>query len=93
MCGIVGVVSFRSSAFTVSERLLTTMRDTMEHIGLDGAGTGSRQTIMLVSGTGCPSLICRSVPLDRCAMKTAVFGWLSTVRDTTTAGEHKRDEF
>lgn len=38
MCGIVGALSFRSSTFTISERLLIAMRDTMEHRGPDGAG-------------------------------------------------------
>lgn len=38
MCGIVGTLSFRNSAFTISERLLVAMRDTMEHRGPDGAG-------------------------------------------------------
>jgi asparagine synthase (glutamine-hydrolysing) len=38
MCGIVGALSFRNSAFTITERLLTAMRDTMEHRGPDGAG-------------------------------------------------------
>jgi asparagine synthase (glutamine-hydrolysing) len=38
MCGIVGVLSFRGSSFTVSDALLTAMRDTMVHRGPDGAG-------------------------------------------------------
>jgi asparagine synthase (glutamine-hydrolysing) len=38
MCGIVGVLSFRSSNFTISESLLAAMRDTMQHRGPDGAG-------------------------------------------------------
>jgi asparagine synthase (glutamine-hydrolysing) len=38
MCGIVGVLSFQSSRFTISETLLTKMRDTMAHRGPDGAG-------------------------------------------------------
>src|SRR5947208_10807020 len=38
MCGIVGVLSFQSSRFTISETLLTAMRDTMAHRGPDGAG-------------------------------------------------------
>ena len=38
MCGIVGVLSFRSSNFTISESLLTAMREMMEHRGPDGAG-------------------------------------------------------
>jgi asparagine synthase (glutamine-hydrolysing) len=38
MCGIVGVVSFRGSSFTITETLLTAMRDTMVHRGPDGAG-------------------------------------------------------
>jgi asparagine synthase (glutamine-hydrolysing) len=38
MCGIVGILSFRSSALGVSESLLTAMRDRMEHRGPDGAG-------------------------------------------------------
>src|SRR6266699_3308249 len=38
MCGIVGVLSFQSSRFTISESLLSAMRDTMEHRGPDGAG-------------------------------------------------------
>jgi asparagine synthase (glutamine-hydrolysing) len=37
MCGIVGVLSFQSSRFTISESLLTAMRDTMTHRGPDGA--------------------------------------------------------
>lgn len=36
MCGIAGVLSFRGSPFTVSDRLLTRMRDTMLHRGPDG---------------------------------------------------------
>ena len=38
MCGIVGVLSFRDSTFSVSDSLLTAMRDTMVHRGPDGAG-------------------------------------------------------
>jgi len=38
MCGIVGVLSFQDSRFTISETLLTAMRDTMAHRGPDGAG-------------------------------------------------------
>src|SRR5947207_205967 len=38
MCGIVGVLSFHNSTFTISESLLSAMRDTMEHRGPDGAG-------------------------------------------------------
>ncbi len=38
MCGIVGALSFRNSTFTISESLLTAMRDTMAHRGPDGAG-------------------------------------------------------
>jgi|SRR5271166_94532 len=38
MCGIVGVLAFRNSTFTISESLLTVMRDTMVHRGPDGAG-------------------------------------------------------
>jgi asparagine synthase (glutamine-hydrolysing) len=38
MCGIVGLLSFRNSSFTISESLLTAMRDTMVHRGPDGAG-------------------------------------------------------
>src|SRR6266550_900216 len=38
MCGIVGALSFRNGTFTISESLLTAMRDTMEHRGPDGAG-------------------------------------------------------
>jgi asparagine synthase (glutamine-hydrolysing) len=38
MCGIVGVLSFREGTFTVSDALLSAMRDTMVHRGPDGAG-------------------------------------------------------
>jgi asparagine synthase (glutamine-hydrolysing) len=38
MCGINGVLSFKNSAFRVSERYLTRMRDVMSHRGPDGAG-------------------------------------------------------
>lgn len=40
MCGIVGVLSFNNShsSFTVTEKYLTRMRDTMLHRGPDGAG-------------------------------------------------------
>jgi len=38
MCGIVGILSFRNSTFTISESLLTAMRDAMKHRGPDGAG-------------------------------------------------------
>jgi asparagine synthase (glutamine-hydrolysing) len=38
MCGIVGILSFRDSTFTVSDSLLTAMRDTMVHRGPDGGG-------------------------------------------------------
>ena len=38
MCGIVGVLSFKNSPFTVTEALVTRMRDTMAHRGPDGAG-------------------------------------------------------
>jgi asparagine synthase (glutamine-hydrolysing) len=38
MCGIVGVLSFTNSAFQVSARYLTRMRDVMSHRGPDGAG-------------------------------------------------------
>ena len=38
MCGIVGVLSFQSSRFTISESLLTAMRDTMTHRGPDDSG-------------------------------------------------------
>jgi asparagine synthase (glutamine-hydrolysing) len=38
MCGIVGLLSFQASSFSVSESLLTAMRDTMVHRGPDGAG-------------------------------------------------------
>ena len=38
MCGINGVLSFRNSAFRVSEHYLTRMRDVMSHRGPDGAG-------------------------------------------------------
>lgn len=39
MCGIVGVLAFKHSAFTISESYITRMRDTMSHRGPDGAGT------------------------------------------------------
>src|SRR3954470_18906841 len=38
MCGIVGALSFRNSAFRVSEQYLERMRDVMSHRGPDGAG-------------------------------------------------------
>jgi len=38
MCGIVGVLSFTSSNFRVSDFYLTRMRDVMSHRGPDGAG-------------------------------------------------------
>jgi asparagine synthase (glutamine-hydrolysing) len=38
MCGIVGVFSFKNSAFRVSEPYLVRMRDVMSHRGPDGAG-------------------------------------------------------
>jgi asparagine synthase (glutamine-hydrolysing) len=38
MCGIVGVLSFSSSAFRVSDSYLVRMRDVMTHRGPDGAG-------------------------------------------------------
>jgi asparagine synthase (glutamine-hydrolysing) len=38
MCGIVGALSFTSSAFRISEPYLTRMRDVMAHRGPDGAG-------------------------------------------------------
>jgi asparagine synthase (glutamine-hydrolysing) len=38
MCGIVGVLSFTSSGFRVSEQYLMRMRDVMAHRGPDGAG-------------------------------------------------------
>ncbi len=38
MCGIVGAFSFRDSAFRVTERYLTPMRDAMAHRGPDGWG-------------------------------------------------------
>jgi asparagine synthase (glutamine-hydrolysing) len=38
MCGIVGVLSFKNSQFTVTESLVAGMRDTMAHRGPDGAG-------------------------------------------------------
>src|SRR5256712_4497806 len=38
MCGIVGVLSFTSSNFRVSDFYLTRMRDRMSHGGPDGAG-------------------------------------------------------
>ena len=38
MCGIVGVLSFTSSNFRVSDYYLTRMRDVMSHRGPDGAG-------------------------------------------------------
>ena len=39
MCGIVGTLTFKDSAFTVTEAYITGMRDTMAHRGPDGAGT------------------------------------------------------
>jgi len=39
MCGITGIFSFKNSGFTVTEELITRMRDTMAHRGPDGAGT------------------------------------------------------
>src|SRR5919106_2063699 len=39
MCGVVGALSFKNSAWTVSESYITRMRDTMTHRGPDGAGT------------------------------------------------------
>lgn len=39
MCGIVGVLAFPNSTQRVTEELITSMRDTMEHRGPDGAGT------------------------------------------------------
>lgn len=38
MCGIVGVLAFTKSSFTITEPYLTQMRDTMSHRGPDGAG-------------------------------------------------------
>ena len=38
MCGINGVLAFKSSSFTVTEDYLTRIRDTMVHRGPDGAG-------------------------------------------------------
>ncbi|HZR31574.1 MAG TPA: asparagine synthase (glutamine-hydrolyzing) [Terriglobales bacterium] len=38
MCGIVGALSFKNSAFRVSEQYLERMRDVMSHRGPDGAG-------------------------------------------------------
>src|ERR687887_354423 len=38
MCGIVGALSFKNSAFTITEPYITRMRDTMSHRGPDGAG-------------------------------------------------------
>ncbi|HXY48718.1 MAG TPA: asparagine synthase (glutamine-hydrolyzing) [Terriglobales bacterium] len=39
MCGIVGALSFKGSRFSISERYITAMRETMTHRGPDGAGT------------------------------------------------------
>src|SRR6266852_1508256 len=39
MCGIIGALSFRHSAFEITEPYVTRMRDTMTHRGPDGAGT------------------------------------------------------
>jgi len=38
MCGIVGTLVFTNSTFTITERYLTKMRDTMVHRGPDGGG-------------------------------------------------------
>jgi asparagine synthase (glutamine-hydrolysing) len=38
MCGIVGALSFKESAFAVTESYIIKMRDTMVHRGPDGAG-------------------------------------------------------
>ncbi|HEY6009881.1 MAG TPA: asparagine synthase (glutamine-hydrolyzing), partial [Nitrospirota bacterium] len=38
MCGIVGTLAYKSSAFTVTEPYLVRMRDTMVHRGPDGGG-------------------------------------------------------
>jgi len=39
MCGIVGALAFKNSAFKVTESYVTRMRDTMPHRGPDGADT------------------------------------------------------
>lgn len=39
MCGIVGALSFNNSSFSVSEKYIVKMRDTMAHRGPDGEGT------------------------------------------------------
>ena len=39
MCGINGIFSFKNSSFTVTESIVTKMRDTMEHRGPNGGQT------------------------------------------------------
>ncbi len=39
MCGITGALTFKNSAFEITEEYITAMRDTMIHRGPDGAGT------------------------------------------------------
>jgi len=39
MCGIVGALTFKDCAFTITDSYITCMRDTMKHRGPDGAGT------------------------------------------------------
>ncbi len=39
MCGLVGALSFKNSGFSISERYITAMRETMAHRGPDGAAT------------------------------------------------------
>ena len=44
MCGISGVLAFKTSNFQVTEDYLLRMRETMVHRGPDGAGFGFLQT-------------------------------------------------
>jgi asparagine synthase (glutamine-hydrolysing) len=39
MCGIVGALAFKQSAFRITKQYISRMRDTMVHRGPDGAGT------------------------------------------------------
>src|SRR2546429_6993018 len=40
MCGLVGALSFRDSAYRIEAPYLERMRETMSHRGPDGIGTG-----------------------------------------------------
>jgi asparagine synthase (glutamine-hydrolysing) len=85
MCGIVGALSFRSSAFTITERLLTAMRDTMEHRGPDGAGNWISPERHLVLGHSRLSIIDLSESAAQpMSNGDADFGSCSTRRYTTT---------